>query len=605
MCGIAGIINVINGLPSGGELALRMAETLRHRGPDAVAADSFPGAALGHARLSIVDLRSGDQPMRDHTGARCLVFNGEIYGYKEIRQRLDYPFRTTSDTEVILALYERHGTDMLRHLPGMFAFAIWDEERQTLFAARDRFGEKPLYYAEPESGGLVFASEIKAILASGLIRPKLGRRSLAHYLNRLYVPVGESIYETIHQLPPAHALLFAAGQLRTWRYWELPETREDLSLGEAAETFRQLLDTAVRKQLVADVEVGAFLSGGLDSSTIVALAANAAPSLRTFSFGFTDGPTEIAYAREVARMHGTTHVELFDSEDSLPALVEQMAGVYDEPFGDSSAIPTYMICRQARQHLKVVLTGDGGDELLGGYPWYRLVDFHGRLENRSRMANALLYFVLRARRRFLGGGRAINRQLETCNRFRAGRTAADTHRRLRDFVPPEDLALAGLSLELAESKPGTSAADAAMRTDIGDYMTGDILVKIDRAAMAHGLELRAPFLDVDVAGFCISLPHRLKLDGRTDKILLREACRRDWPPALLDRGKQGFGAPVQAWLQRPPFRELLNTYLGDPNQPVHALLGNAFVQRVAQRENDGAWALLMLAVWLARNPVEF
>ncbi len=605
MCGIAGIIQ--NGVvhADGTERVGRMVESLRHRGPDDRGVDAFGHAVLGHARLSIVDLVSGDQPMRDRNGARGIVFNGEIYGYKDLRKHLDYPFRTASDTEVILALYERYGTDMLKHLPGMFAFAIWDDQKQLLFAARDRFGEKPLYYAQPESGGLVFASEIKAILAAGLVKPKLDRCALAHYLNRLYVPVGHSIYQTIQQLPPAHALEYRNGSIRTWRYWNLPETRDAVSLGDAAEEFRRLLGNAVRKQLVADVEVGAFLSGGLDSSTIVALAANAAPALRTFSFGFTDGPSEIDFARDVARMHDTEHIEMYDSRESLPALAEKMADIYDEPFGDSSAIPTYMICRQARKHLKVVLTGDGGDELLGGYPWYRHVAFHGMLESRTRLANALHYFVLRARRRFLGGGGELNRKLETFNRFRAGTNSAATHRRLRDFVSREDLALAGLSLDLGGDQPGSDAADSAMRTDINDYMTGDILVKTDRASMAHGLELRAPFLDVDVAGFCLSLPSRLKVNNTCDKILLREACRHDWPPSLQNRGKQGFGAPVRNWLQRPAFRELKQAYLGESAHPVQSLLGKDFVNRIASRDDDGTWALLMLAIWFSRNHVEF
>lgn len=602
MCGITGIVSKDIDFSHGGPVP-DMVGSLRHRGPDAKGIDAFDHAALGHTRLSIIDLESGDQPMRDATTKRCVVFNGEIYGYRAIRDSLDYPFRTTSDTEVLLALYDRYGTDMLDHLPGMFAFAIWDDEKQRLFAARDRFGEKPLYYAA-NGDTLVFGSEIKAVLASGLVRPKLNRRALAHYLNRLYVPVGESIYATIQQLPPAHALLFENGNLRVWRYWELPETRENVALDDAVEEFRSLLRKSVEKQLVADVEVGAFLSGGLDSSTIVAVGSDLAPSLRTFSFGFTDGRNELPYANDVARKYGTEHTELCDDQGCLPELTEKMADVYDEPFGDSSAIPTFMICRRAREHLKVVLTGDSGDELLGGYSWYHHVHFHGELARRSDGANALHYFLLRACRRLFGGGRQLHRQLQTFNRFRTGHTPGDTHRRLRDFSSKDDLHCAGLELELGRYLDGHDAADAAMRTDLTDYMTADILVKTDRAAMAHGLELRVPFLDVDLASFCITLPSRLKTDGRRDKILLREAFEGRWPESLRQRGKQGFGAPVREWLARPEFRDLKQEYLGRSSQTVHSLLGSDFVDRVAPRDDNGTWALLMLAIWLNRKPVE-
>lgn len=580
-----------------------MVHSLRHRGPDSNGIDTFDNAGLGHTRLSIIDLKSGHQPMRDSTKRLSVVFNGEIYGYRTIRDSLDYPFRTTSDTEVILALYERYGTEMLNHLPGMFAFAIWDDEKQRLFAARDRFGEKPLYYSETGKT-LVFGSEIKALLASGLVRPKLNRQALAHYLNRLYVPVGESIYETIQQLPPAHALLFDNGDLRTWRYWDLPEPRTEVALSDAVEEFRALLRKSIEKQLVADVEVGAFLSGGLDSSTIVAEAVALSPSIRTFSFGFTEGPNELNYARDVALKHGTEHVELHDDQACLAELTEKMADVYDEPFGDSSAVPTFMICRRAREHLKVVLTGDSGDELLGGYSWYHYVKFHDTISAHSTLTNALHYNLLRAYRRMFGGGRELHRRLRTFNRFRAGQTPADTHRRLRDFVSTDDLACAGLDLELSESLNGTDAVDAAMRTDLTDYMTADILLKTDRAAMAHGLELRVPFLDVDLASFCISLPSRLKIDGRRDKILLREAFEVKWPHSLRQRGKQGFGAPVREWFARPGFRDLKQAYLGRSSETLRSLLGASFVDRVAKRDNDGTWALLMLAIWLEHKPVE-
>lgn len=600
MCGIAGIVD--NLIPDNYHMKLsQMVSRLQHRGPDDCGTDAFPNAVLGHSRLSIIDLSSGDQPMRDASRRRCIVFNGEIYGYRDIRNRLDYPFRTTSDTEVILALYDRYGTKMLDHLPGMFAFAIWDDYQQMLFAARDRFGEKPLYWALSETGTFLFASEIKAILASGLIRPKLNHKALAHYLNRLYVPVGQSIYETIHQLPPGQALTYQNGKLKTWRYWKMPQINDHISLDDAAEEFQRLLANAVQKQLVADVEVGAFLSGGLDSSTVVSIASDLHPGIRTFSFGFTDGPSEIEYARAVADKCGTHHVELFDSQKNIADLVEKMVDVYDEPFADSSAIPTYIISKLASQHLKVVLTGDGGDELLGGYPWYKYVWFHGELEKRSELRNATLYFVMRLWRRMSGGDKDLHKKLHTFNCFMAKKKASDTHRRLRDFVPPEKLNEVGFKLELAKYQNGDDAVDAAMRTDISDYLTGDILVKNDRASMANSLELRAPFLDVDFASFCLTLPSRLKINGNSNKILMRKAMQHRWPAVLFNREKQGFGAPVRQWLSRPEFVEIKEAYLSTPQLKIRSLLPSGLIEHLKGIDDDCTWAFLVLSIWLERQ----
>jgi asparagine synthase (glutamine-hydrolysing) len=605
MCGIAGIVGTGRDQEQKARVEA-MVRRLSHRGPDGCGVDAFPDVVLGHTRLTIVDLASGSQPMRDASGKRSIVFNGEIYGYREVRSALDYPFRTTSDTEVILALYDAYGVDMMKHLPGMFAFALWDDERRILFAARDRFGEKPLYYAKAETGEFVFASEIKALLASGLVQPKLDRGSLSHLLNRLYVPVGKSIYKNVQQLRPGHALTVHDGAVEVWPYWQLPGPRDDIGLGEATEEFRRLFTQAVRRQLVADVEVGAFLSGGLDSSSVVAVASELAPGIRTFSFGFAEGPRETGFAQEVASRYRTQHVELSDSERNIPDVVAQMASVFDEPFADSSAVPTYMISRLAARHLKVVLTGDGGDELLGGYPWYRDVWSHALMESRPRWFNEGAYQLLRLSRRLLPDGhRRYGRRLEAFNRHRAGLAAATLHRRLRDFVAPDDLEAAGFELELAESQPGADSLDAAMRTDLVDYMAGDILVKTDRASMANGLELRAPFLDVDLASFCVTLPSRLKLGGNADKILLRSALSERWPPSVRSRGKQGFGAPVFSWLRRPEFKELKEAYLGGTaRQALSELLGVRLVERTVAEDDDRTWALLIVSIWLAEHPLE-
>src|ERR1041384_3119965 len=372
MCGIAGIL-----APEVSRHASsldRMVAALRHRGPDGRGTHLFSGCALGHTRLSIIDLEGGAQPMLTPDGQRAVVFNGEIYGYKSLRARLggEYSFRTSSDTEVLLALHARHGDAMLDSLPGMFAFAIWDERRRRLFCARDRFGEKPFFYAVAPDGAFVFASEIKAILASGLIEPELDRDSVAHYLQYLYVHPHRTIYRNVHVLPPAHRLIYADGRIDVAPYWMLPASSGPIGLDDAAERFRTLLGRAVSNQLIADVPVGAFLSGGLDSSTIVALAAAERGRCKTFSFGFAPAIDELPFARGIADRYGTEHFEVSDAGLDVAAALTHMADVYDEPFGDSSNIPTFLLCQQARRQVTVALTGEGADELLGGYTfWYR------------------------------------------------------------------------------------------------------------------------------------------------------------------------------------------------------------------------------------------
>jgi asparagine synthase (glutamine-hydrolysing) len=572
MCGIAGIVGAKAGLMR--DRVERMVATLRHRGPDASGVLPFENAVLGHARLSIVDLSGGAQPLESaaRDGGRIAVtFNGEIYGYRELRGGLHhagYPFRTSGDTEVILALYARDGARLAEHLPGMFAFGLWDDGAQELFLARDRFGEKPLYWARYEQDGargIVFASEIKAILASGLVRAGLDRDALAHYLQHLDVHPAQSIYENFHTLPPGHSMTYAAGEVRVRRYWDLPETRDDITAAEAAEELRHLFRQAVARQLVADVPVGAFLSGGLDSSTVVALAAALKPGLETFAFRFRGAvgeADEVEYAASVARMHGTRHRVLEDSDADIAGLLREMARVYDEPFADSSNIATFLISRLARQHLKVVLTGDGGDELLAGYPWYR----------------------------------------ELAGPFQGSVGAA----RLRQNQYFSDATLAKFGLappRLKQPIERSNTVDDALRMDLRDYMPGDILVKIDRAAMSHGLELRAPFLDVDLASFLIALPPRLKIDGRTDKLLLRQAFADLWPERVQKRGKQGFGAPVAEWLARPPVQDLVRTRLCDPRHPLFSLLPFDVTRIAVERQNFQAWSLLTLALWLEEHPL--
>jgi asparagine synthase (glutamine-hydrolysing) len=605
MCGITGIVGTDVARHSA--RVERMIAALGHRGPDGSGSYSFPNCTLGHTHLAIVDLVTGDQPMLSQDKQVGITFNGEIYGYREIKADLKgYQFRTTSDTEVILALYRTYGDDLLRHLPGMFAFALWDEREQTLFAARDRFGEKPFYYAWGREGEFLFASEIKSLLASGLFQPKLNRAALTHYLRRLYVHPRETIYENVFVLPPAHFLVLRKGQLRVEKYWDLPLTREPISEQDAIEEFCRLLERSVERQLIADVPVGTFLSGGLDSSSVVAAATKAHPRLRTFSFGFPDGTNELPYAREIAELYQTEHTEIEDKQLDLVALIKEMAHVYDEPFADSSNIPMYLISRAARRHVKVVLTGDGGDELLGGYDyWYRSL---WEMEQSIAQADRLLR-LLRASNRLLsrfrmhvpaGWERAAHSSV--LNRHKQTMTRAHLEQNL--YFSDDELSRLGLGLNgkrTANDIPGLKGGvDSALRMDLLDYMPGDILVKTDRASMAHGLELRAPFLDVDFASFCISLPSRLKITDQESKSILRRCYSQSWTESVRNRAKCGFGAPVAKWLERKEVANLKEETLNNPNHAIFSLIRFEGSRPFVDANNYQTWILLTLGIWLER-----
>ena len=611
MCGIVGII--APGSKSYQDRLERMIESLRHRGPDDRGAGYFPHCALGHTRLSIVDLKTGRQPMFSPDRQTALVFNGEIYGYQHIRSELeDYPFQTSSDTEVILALYSRYQENLISRLPGMFAFALWDESRQSLFCARDRFGEKPLFYAFGEKGEFVFASEIKAILASGLVRPILDQDSFLHYLRHLYVHPTRTIYNNIHSLPPAHHLIFRDGRLRLERYWRIPPAREKIEIPEAVENLKTLFERAVQNQLVADVPVGAFLSGGLDSSTLTAVASRHRPGLRTFSFGFGENLSELPFAREVASLYRTEHLELADREADLADLLLEMPRVYDEPFADSSCIPTYLICKLAREHGKSVLSGDGGDELLAGYDfWYRsLLPLENQPPSPS-WKNLAAKIILRTISLLPGLPERFpaTRAREILARA-GGVSIAFAHHRQNLHFTDADLRRLGLDAPREEfvcpqTWLPTGTLNDAMFMDVEDYLPGDILVKTDRASMANSLELRAPFLDIDLASFCLSLPSRLKITPREDKLILRLAFSGLWPESVRRRGKQGFGAPVDKWLKLASVGALKNRYLNSPDRKIFSLISFPQSREFVARDNSRTWILLVLSLWMEKHEFRF
>jgi asparagine synthase (glutamine-hydrolysing) len=602
MCGIA----VVVGVDDAAVCVEKMLDAIAHRGPDARAHAQMGPCALGHARLSIIDLATGDQPMADAHGRYWITFNGEIYNYRELRHELvarGHDFRTQSDTEVILEAYAEWGTGCLDRFRGMFALAIWDSVERTLFAARDLFGEKPLYYASGDGGSFAAASEIGAVLAAGTVRPQLGIEAVDAFLTFGFVPPDRTIFTNVATLPPAHYLVWKEGRTETVRYWKPLLDSRPITMDAAAERLRELIEQAVQRQMVADVPVGAFLSGGLDSSTIVAMMQqHSGIPVKTFSVGFGDVINELPYARAVARRYGTEHHELDLGTPDVAALLERMVDVYGEPFGDTSHIPTYLVSQFARRYVKVVLSGDGGDELLGGYWWHTVLAQAGRIPS-----SFALWAVLRITSKLLRGR---NKALQS-RAVAAGYAArwpdawladinshvvfgAGQRRRLwgRDVIPysPGDYYRPGDDIQ---------GVDRGFFFDLMQYLPGDILVKVDRAAMAHGLETRAPFLDRDLAEFALSLPAALKVDGRRGKLVLREACERYWPEELHGRGKQGFGSPVGQWLRFPEVEALVRRVTGRGSRLRELLRGR--VDLVAAGLDYRAWILMTLGLWLERN----
>ncbi len=579
MCGIAGVIGP--GAEQHGDALDRMLGALAHRGPDEGGTWSGPGALLGVRRLAIVDPVNGHQPVVDEGAGVVVVANGEIYGHDRIRARHPgHPYRSGSDIEVIPALHRAHGPRFLTHLPGTFALALWEQGPGRLTLARDRFGERPLYWAQA-GDLLVFASEPAALAASELVRVEVDREVLAHVVRQGYVPPGRSIWRGMSSLPHASALRWTeADGAVVARWWWPPEVApRRAAQRDPVGWFRRELDRAVQDQLVADAPVGTFLSGGIDSSTVASLAARHHPHIAGFAFDMP-GDSELPHAQAVANRHGIDlHVFRPAGVDLVGAL-HDVARVWGEPLGDSSTVPTLLLSRFARDSVKVALTGDGADELLGGYLcWTR-----SYLDPNDPARSA-------AKRRWWSRRVAIP----------PGPAVARRYADFRSYFTPTELTalgvapLSGDDVELDAFHRGT--ADDISRFDLDHYLPGDILVKTDRASMAASLEVRAPFLDVAVAEGCLRLPARWKVDHRTEKILLREAFADLLPPEVVTRPKQGFGSPMDRWLTDPAVSELVRCELTDASSPVAELLDPEALARYATGTGQQTWTLLTVALW--------
>jgi asparagine synthase (glutamine-hydrolysing) len=587
MCGIAGIVGP--GAEDRLDALAAMLDALVHRGPDEEGTWSGPGAALGVRRLSIVDPANGHQPILDPAAGVVVVANGEVYGHDRVRAaHPDHPYRSGSDIEVVPALHRAHGASFVEHLPGTWSLALWEEGPKRLTLARDRFGERPLHWAVA-GDLLVFASEVDALLASGLVSVSLDRTSLAHVLRQGYVPPGRSIWDGVEALPPASTLVVEPGrppQVRRW--WTPPEVVEPSGgIADPVAWFRTELDRAVQDQLVADVPVGTFLSGGIDSSTVAALAARHHDRIAGFAFDMP-GDSEVAFARAVAERHGIDlHVYRPDGVDLVEGL-RQVAATWDEPLGDSSTLPTLLLSRFVREHVTVALTGDGADELLGGYLcWARsLLD----------PADPIRTGAAPDRRRWWRRPSATSAPTVA-----PGTGVARRYADFRSYLSADELRALGVPAVTGDDVDltayGRNTADDISRFDLDHYLPGDILVKTDRASMATSLEVRAPFLDPIVAEGCLRLPARWKVDAATEKLLLRQAFGDLLPPEVLARPKQGFGSPMGRWLADPAVEELVRAELAEPSAAVAEILDLDAVAAHVDRRDQVTWNLLAVALW--------
>ncbi len=620
MCGIAGIARA-SGAPVQRETLERMCEAQAHRGPDARGLHIGDGIGLGIQRLRVIDLVTGDQPVHNEDRTVTVVLNGEIYNFRELRRRLSengHRLATEGDTEVIVHLYEELGPACVRELHGMFAFALWDSRRRQLLLARDRVGKKPLFYCERQ-GALSFASELRALMQDPEIPREIDHRALDAYLAYKCVPAPMSAFAAVRKLMPASTLTYRDGAVSIERYWRLDYSRKRAQrpAEEVGEELRASIRRAVQRRMVADVPMGAFLSGGIDSSAVVAAMAESSPApVKTFSIGFEDERfNELPHARLIARKFATDHHELIvrpDAAEMLPQIVRQ----YGEPFADHSALPCFHLARFAREHVTVALNGDGGDESFAGYQRYTT---NLALAELDRLPLALRRAAgAAARRAPLGGdprrmrsrvGRfAIASELDRESRYLAARSVFTATERERLYTPEYSAMLGGAGaaetvLEPWRSSTAADLLDQLLDVDVNSYLPDDLLVKIDIATMAYSLEGRSPLLDHELMELAASLPSQLKVARGQGKRVLRSALRGWIPDEILDAPKRGFELPVARWL-RGELRDYAREVLLDPGATSRGWCEEREVCRLLDEHatgthdhGQGIWSLLMLELW--------
>jgi len=621
MCGIAGFVSRDEHRDTGEARAVldSMCRVIAHRGPDDQGTLVKNQVALGMRRLSIIDLAGGHQPMSGCNGTVTIVFNGEIYNYRELQHELEprgHQFKTHSDTETILHAYEEYGAGCVEHLRGMFAFAIWDARAHELFIARDRVGKKPLYYTVSPQGTLIFGSELKSLRAHPEFRGEISAEALDAYLAFGYVPDPLTIFRDVHKLSPGHHLTFSAGRARVEQYWDFPyrepQAEPARSEEECLEELRALLDEAVRIRLVADVPLGAFLSGGVDSSTVVGLMAqHTSRPVKTFSIGFhEDSYNELKYARVAAQKFETDHHEFVVTPD-ICEIVDELVWHFDEPFADSSAIPTYMVAKLAREFVKVVLSGDGGDEVFGGYTRYAL---DRKRSGFARLPRSFRQRVMQPLGRGLPHGAwgrnyvhnvaldPLDRYIEDISTFtRLNKPSLYTDGFRRQLGATEATAR---FRDCAARSRANDTLDPLLYLDSKTYLPGDILTKVDRMSMAVSLEARVPLLDHKLIEFvCTRIPAAMKMKGFETKHIFKRAVSDLVPAEILNRPKQGFGVPIGQWINQR-LRDRVRGTLTEPRTQQRGYIEPRYVKVLLDEHERGRrdhsaelWSLFMLELW--------
>ncbi|MCY7377544.1 MAG: asparagine synthase (glutamine-hydrolyzing) [Pyrinomonadaceae bacterium] len=624
MCGIAGWANLENKPSQNHNEAVlhQMCERMKHRGPDSEGLWLDETVALGMRRLSIIDLHTGEQPVYSEDKSIVVVMNGELYNFREVRNDLEkrgHQFETQTDTEILPHLYEEYGDAMLEHLNGMFAFALWDKNKNKLLIARDRFGEKPLYYGVFD-GKLMFASEPKVLLANPSVKTAINTDALRSYLSFDYVPAPHSIYKNIYKLPAAHLLILEKGELKTRRYWNLTfhKNGDVPTIEKAADELRELLADAVRMRLVSDVPLGILLSGGVDSSTVAAFATQfSSEKVKTFSIGFEeDSFDESKYARQVAKHLNTEHYEEKLSVEKAADLISEIGTWLDEPLSDGSLLPTFLLSRFVRKHVTVALGGDGGDEIFAGYPMYfahKVANIYGAipqflrngiiepLVNNLPVSSKNMSFDYKAKRFVAAtkydavtrhhswfGSFSIDEQQSLLNKDILTNTSGDIYKDARDLLKITD---------------APTEIERMQFLDMNFYLAEDILTKVDRASMAVSLEVRAPFLDPRIAQFAAALPLEYKLKGSKGKYILKKAVAPLLPKNILHRPKKGFGVPIAEWL-KGRLNPLMHDLLDAKRIKNQGLFDENYVRKLIKEHESGAashhkqlWTLLVFQLW--------
>lgn len=620
MCGIAGFINREKDARAvERELTLdRMCRIIEHRGPDEQGLCLEGRAALGMRRLAIIDLKCGQQPIYTEDGNLIIVFNGEIYNYLELKTELEslgHRFKTNSDTETILIAYQEFGAACLEKLHGMFAFAIWNKREESLFIARDRVGKKPLFYALTEKGNFVFGSELKVLSAHGEIEKTIDFAALDAYLTFGYVPEEFCIFKNIHKLAPAHYLIFKDGKVETKSYWDFKYAtiKEIKSEAEYVEELRELIEEAVKIRLISEVPLGAFLSGGVDSSTIVGMMAQlSAKPVKTFSIGFNeDSFNELKYARVAAKHFNTEHHEFVVTPD-IVEMIDELVWHFDEPFADSSALPTFMVSKMARDYVTVILSGDGGDELFAGYTRYVTDKRRGGL---SKMPRALRENLLKPLSESLPHGAkgknylynasldAVGRYIDSVSHFNAMRKKSLYSNEFLSNLNGDLGAGERKFRQFADQISTGNPLDKLLYLDSKTYLPSDILTKVDRMSMATSLEARVPLLDHKLIDYVMRIPADLKLKGLETKYIFRQAVRGIVPDQILDRPKQGFGVPIGDWINAQ-LRDRMRETLGAKRFVERGYFEGKYIETLLEehsknrRDHSHAlWILFMLELW--------